>query len=231
MFSFLESKTHAYCFGVNPLGEVFINGEYVLGSVNISRCAVESLSPKDYKEWSAFKQNDRHDELEKKVQKACDYEFERQLHEQLNVFEYGLAKQINELQSVDDGRWRVYGGMSGNSVHDAVACINLVTEFRNFVGEDFDDYWKKLSDIASKLGAEVRTLDEGEEMEHSWKTDENGQKIPGSEKFGKNHGRQYRQVEVIWNVTNKSLLQVKRMIKNLNDKLQEVWEETGVGIC
>jgi hypothetical protein len=238
MFHF--SKRSGYCFGLNALGEVFRNDEYILGSVEVSTCAREVLSDAELQQWSKFNdRSKRWQALNARVQQAVDHEFERQARTELTAPEYDLYAEIVRLQKVDNGRWRVYGGMKGKNQLAAAKnpSINLVTEFKEFTdggdtphGVKCSEWWKRLYALGAKLGAQVSTLDEGKELEHSYRTDDQGKKIPGSDKYGENHGRPYRQVEMIWEIKGRTLEEVQAMIADLDEKLQALWEEAGVGV-
>jgi len=213
MFHFTSEKP---CFGVNPLGEVYINEEYAMGSVNVCDCAKRILSVDEYSQWCGHYQE--HPDLEAKVEAEIAHEFEREARNCMNSAQYALYKQITDLQVVDDGRWRVYGGQVRSDEPE----INLVTEFIGFC--DQEDFWKNLYATAKEIGAEVSTMSEEEHLDHFKPADEEWQ-------YGPNHGRLERQVEVIWNVYGKSVDEVKKMIEELNPKLENIWEKAGVGVC
>jgi hypothetical protein len=100
-----------YLFGINPLGEVFRNNEDVFGSVNIGNlCRELGLKP------------GRNPPPE-----AVAYEFERMAHAALNYKEYAFYKKVSELQTLNNDRFWVHGGIRGKK-----ESVVLVTEFRNF---------------------------------------------------------------------------------------------------
>jgi len=243
MFHFNESP--GYVFGVNPEGEVMRNGDLLVSCVNVCDCAREALSEDDYEAW--VEHGEDRDALEDRVQDAVDHEFARQLRTELTINEFKLQDEIGKLQAVNDGRWRVYGGMKGKDEHDALkhASINLVTEVYQYtddknascreedLGVSCAEFWQRLEALAKELGAEVYPFDDGVESEHSWRTTgaPDYEKIPGSDNYGPNHGRPYKQVEIVWEIKGKSLEEVQAMIAELNPKLEEIWQTSGVNVC
>jgi len=216
MFHFTREKP---CFGINPLGEVFINDEYAMGDVNVCDCARRILSVDEYSTWSNEYQ--QHPDLEAKVEAEIAHEFEREARNCMNSVQYALYKQITDLQVVDDGRWRIYGGQ----VEGQEPEINLVTEVLEFCDDSTNDFWETLYATAKELGAEVSIMSEEKHHDKFKKIDD------ADWSYGPHHGRMERQVEIIWNVYGKSVDEVRAIIADLNPKLDEIWEKAGVSVC
>ena len=153
-FSFVD-ENFTYHFGLNSLGEVFRNEEYLLGSVNVGDAVKEFGTDAEY---SKFRKQRLPRERENAL---CEMAFDADARKHLTPQEYLVYKQIIALQSVDDGRWRVYGGLLGNhNTGEVVERITLVTEFCDFV--DQEDFWKNLDAYAAKHNATIEVMHESE---------------------------------------------------------------------
>lgn len=187
---------------INPLGEVFLDDNCIIGSINIHDLAVK-LGKKDVSK------------------KDINAEFDSQAREYLNDQQYNLYKFVSKLQDLNNSRFRIYCTSSKNFL----PVIKMVTEFMNFV--DQKEYWKELKKAVKKWGANLTELYEDKHMDHSilnYGTPEE------KHVYGENHGRMERQVEVWWDITTLTKKEVKGLMDKMADATQGYWDATGVNI-
>lgn len=149
----------------------------------------------------------------------------------LSLSEFNLVKTIWSFQSIEDGRFRVYGGIKTTGTQE----INLVTEFCNWV--DQKDFWKTLDRLKRETKARLWVMKESERSNHySPPQGIEGEVInPDREPtelgpwvFGPNHGRMEKQVEFSWKVTSMNLDQLRAFKEEMAKATQEIWDTQGV---
>ena len=107
-----------------------------------------------------------------------------------------------------DGRFRTYGELRP----DGSECIVLVTEFREFDSET--EFWKQVEEVQAATKAHLWIMDEGYEIDHSWKSQyAKGNRV--GEKLGPNHGRPYKQVELSWRIESMTVAQVVKLAESM----------------
>jgi hypothetical protein len=126
---------------------------------------------------------------------------------------------------VDFGRFRSYAELR----QDGSECIVVVTEFIGLVEDE--PLWERIQRIRRDTEARLWVMDERNVREHSYRTDEQGEKIPGSDRYGLDHGKLERQVELSWRVEDKTSGEICQLLARLSEQTQEIWDEAGVGVC
>ena len=234
-----ESKTY-YRFVVTALGEPvrctdpeekqdqWLGG----GGINVGSVAIEVLSPMDYDIFAQFdRSNPEWKAINRYVQQCVQHQFCTDAYEDLSLAEFDFYCEIGDLQRVNNSRFRIWGEMHADNLDAAGHFAWLVTEFRWWV--DDKEYWPQLDELAGKCSCEVQVLHEGPHVAQRWPaelvktrvdlTDENAV-------FGKNHGRQERQVEFRCNVYGCDEQSVRRRIAELADWTEEAWRISGVSV-
>jgi hypothetical protein len=240
----------SYNFIINPLGEILRNDEVLVSSVNVSEVAKQALEPAEFTEWMKMPhpptRRSRH--LEAKVQKEISSTFKRQKNATLTQKELELVRKVEQFQVIEDGRFRVYGGIDSRRK----PWIRLVTEFANFTSET--DFWKQVRDLAKQLGAKIEVMHEEKHLDkmgcsvtaksreqilsefraqgrkpvNGGKPDENGVIWSTSP----DHGRPERQIEMYWDVLDvPSLAKLRQLIAKIRIATAVIWKEAGVGVC
>ena len=165
------------------------------------------------------------------------YEWDRRAHQWLRRHELEFYKHVIGLQKriVDDGRVRIWGKMDP----DRTWHVRLVTEFKEL--SDNVDFWRRAELAVSRLQesfsgkVELYTLVEQEQVEHSYTQDGSGKKVPGSDRYGKNHGKMMRQVEIAMDLGRTSLKTAVGRAKTAKEQLttatEDLWREAGVAVC
>jgi hypothetical protein len=153
--------------------------------------------------------------------KAKQEAWERLLREQLTKREY--FKLVSGFQeNVDFGRFRVYGELRNGRPR-----VVVVTEFQQFC--DNDDFWTRLNVAAKRLKARVWVMSEKQHVDHSWRITQSGKKY--AERFGPDHGRKERQVELSWCIETLTTRHLRAFVKKIADATSDIWKEGGVGVC
>ncbi len=126
--------------------------------------------------------------------------------------------------AVLDGRFRTYGELRRNGSE----CIVLVTEFKEFDSET--EFWKQVEIVQQRTNAHLWIMQEDYEIEHSWQSnDANGNRI--GEKFGPNHGRPFKQIELSWRIEAMTPALVVKLSELMAEATAPLWEAAGVGVC
>jgi len=199
-------------FYVTALGEVVQGKKIVGGSVRLNDF-FKLLSKKDAK---LYLGNDP--KLVKRADRWAKGKIKTDLKAVLSGERYQLVEEIYDLQTVNNGRFRVYGGQKANGKE----WIRLVTEFVRW--SDEEGFWNRIRNLAKNVGAHMNTLHEGPHVDR--KSIDNGKTwITGS-----NHGRQERQVEVGIDVKGMNLSEVRQKIKEVAKKTDRVWKQAGVSV-
>lgn len=222
-----------------PVEQLIIVGQLITVDAPRSdeQIAKEIFSQEEFKLWKQHK-IDLQDwkQLHKRIQDAYSADIDAEEKKVLTPAEYDLSRKILAMQEMlyeDDAlsfRWRIYGGMSGASEEDAQnnISINLLFEIEECTddkearsGKLCSEFWKMLDVVAQRLDAELFVLDEYVIDDHRWKGDCQGNRIPGSDQYGKNHGRPCKIVEVIWEVADKTVDEVRQLIIQLQLDLDD----------
>ncbi len=216
---FSDQWEHKCYFWVNALGEFgrrkgppsSASDEYLGGSCNVSE---------------AVRRHGRTRE------EAVAKEFESQMSEQLSPAEYALTKRTLDLQSRNDGRFRIYGGMS-----DEHRYILLVTEFCGFTdGRELDQlFWQELDRVVERTKAWRHDFDRRRHLDQKWDNTPGHEYDPpeGREErkiCGPNDGRPETQLELAWNVHDMPDAEIDRLIETLRAETQPLWQLGGVGV-
>lgn len=136
-----------------------------------------------------------------------------------------FIKKIERCQSLAGfSRFRVYGEIRQDDQH----CMVLVTEFRRW--KDDDEFWNQLGFIRDSTEAHTWIMEDAKETQHyPAYTNEEDQSLPDS--FGPNHDREYLQVELSWRIEAMNYKEIQSLIERLKVATDQVWEESGVGVC
>jgi len=134
-------------------------------------------------------------------------------------------QKMEEIQrAVLNGRFRTYGELRP----DGSECIVLVTEFKEY--DENPNFLEQVANIQQATNAHLWIMEENYEIEHSWRgTDEKGNRI--EERFGPNHGKPYKQIELSWRVEDKTPEQIRLFADQLAKNTESLWKSTGVGVC
>lgn len=204
---------------VNSEGEVFRRDQTVISSVNVTDVGRRHGLTED----QIIKGG-------KKLDAAIAAEFERLRQKELSKRERKFVDHVDAVRDCTDfGRFRAYGQLNRRS-----ELIVVCTEFIGIVEDK--QLWANIEAMIEQTQAHYWVMSEEPNSEHSWRVypdghKKAGQKIPGSDKYGKNHGKMERQVELSWQVQDLSIPEVKRLLRKLRRQTDKVWPEAGVGVC
>ncbi len=121
-------------------------------------------------------------------------------------------------------RFRCYGEIRQSGEH----CMVMVSEFRSW--KDDDEFWKQLQTVIDLTEAHVWVMEDRKENQHYGSyTDEEGYHVRDS--YGPNHDREYLQVELSWRIEKMNYRQIEAFAERLTAATEQVWEESGVGVC
>lgn len=197
---------------VTALGEVVQGKKIVGGSVRLIDF-FELLSRKDMKRYL-----DNDPKLMKRADRWVKGKVEADLKAVLSAKRYHLVQDIYGLQTVNNGRFRVYGGQTA----DGKEWIRLVTEFVRW--SDEEGFWNRIRNLAKNVGARVITLHEEPHNDRkSWD-------LGKTWITGPNHGREEHQVEFAFDVKGMTLPEVRRKIKEVAEKTGRFWKQSGVAV-
>lgn len=123
--------------------------------------------------------------------------------------------------------FRFYAGI----LEDGREWLVLEFEFYYFIDKAGEAYMERINsfiaDLKSSYPIEETTMDEGTHIDHSWRTEgATGEKLVGSDKYGPDHGRPFRQVDISINLIEAKLS--RGDVKMLMEKLREDLRETGL---
>jgi hypothetical protein len=222
-------------FGINSMGEAYRGDECLVSSVIPNEVAAKALTPKEYRSYLRGRDTNTKSPLYRKMRRAIDKEFDRLAREAMTDKEFALYKAVMKLQKLNDARFRVEGGIRANGRQ----AIILSTEFVNFT--DQKQFWKELRQFARETGAKVSTMLEGEHLDkYSPPRGVEGERVLTDEPcrynggtpwaVGPNHGRPERQVTVDWDVTGKSLAELRLLRGKLAKASEKLWRWAGVGV-
>lgn len=133
---------------------------------------------------------------EKVKKKHWDQYFNLVERRALNDEEYKLMQHWKRLSAVTNDLFRVQARIRNDSRGDRHVEISLTTEVKE--RDKFQKYWSKVHDFVLATNAKIEWEHTDKELDHFWKTDEKGKKIPGSDVYGKDHGKLFRQVGIVW---------------------------------
>ena len=141
----------------------------------------------------------RHYKLKEDTQptkKQFDKYFDIEERRELSPEEYRLMRNWRRLSEATTDLFRVQARIrkdyQGNRYHE----IALTTEVKERV--KFGKYWNRVYDFALATNAKIEWEYTDKELQHSWKVDDDGKKIPGSDVYGKDHGKLFRQAGIVW---------------------------------
>lgn len=210
-------------FFVSSVGDIFRSNE-VLECSSLDCAALAKEKGFDWKVVCLFTRKSK-TALAKRWFAAIDAAWDEQYKNCLSRKEYNFLTKIlgfwNALK--DDGRFRVYGEIANGTPR-----IVVVTEFREACDDAMDDFWLRLKNTAKHLKARVWIMEEDIESDYSYRTDKQGVKIPGSEKYGPLHNRPVRQVELSWRIEKLDVGAFKNFVSALRQKTQPLWKRAGV---
>lgn len=225
---------------VNSLGELIRqnveNGKYReadngynSGCMSVSHVAKSVLTTEQHKVWSTF-QGDEADALNRYVSECCNHKFVTDAFEEMPLPVFDFYQRVTNLQTLNEGRFRVYGRKMGESF-DAEEKIILVTEFQHWM--DDEAFWEHVNQVAAENDCEINVMHEDKHLDHSWRTDDDGNKI--DERYGENHGRMERQVEFYIDITEISksrhaIFDLLQQIERMTEITKDLWNEAGVGV-
>lgn len=210
-------------------------------SINIAMMAKKVLTSEDDAVWSQFKsQTPEWKVIDGYLRRCIQHQFQEDAYNEMPLPVYGFYNVVGELQSGNDGQFRVWGEMHGETFKSKQH-IWLVTEFMSFV--DNKGFWKKLRAQAKESGCTLRTMYTSPHLDKRWEVGVNGHKKgnPLTDKtaiIGKNHGRSERQVEfrvdLAEGVEPFDLAGLQEKYKIFRSKMevdtQWAWELAGVGV-
>lgn len=157
--------------------------------------------------------------------KTIEDEWQRLQAEHLTPHENAFVNKVCELSRIVDeshgGRVRIYG-----QIADSKEMIVAVTEFIGFC--DDDEFWTQFNQTVDRLDAFVWVMREEPCNEESSTLDENMNVV--EKKFGPNHGRMERQVEVSFRVDYLTIEHFRGFLEKLCKETQELWNKNGVNV-
>lgn len=158
-------------------------------------------------------------DLAKRWRKANEDAWEDHYQTTFTKREYDFSKKVFEFMRLANfGRFRVYGEMK-----DGKENIVVVTEFQAFV--DQTDFWDRLKERAVQLHARIWIMREEPHMNQFKRRDQM------EWQYGPDHGRLERQVELSWQIQDKSPVAFKRFLGRIRKLTNELFTEQGVGVC
>lgn len=109
--------------------------------------------------------------------------------------------------------------------------ITVTTEFIALAGRP--KFWKKVFDFANETNGKIEWEWISRHLDHSWKTDDEDNKIPGTERFGKNHGKWERQVGLVWTFpVSVKPVEIERFIKQMRFEIDKTpLRKQWVSVC
>lgn len=220
------SDRSTYRFWVNSMGE-YGRGDHPLGgSVNIGEACTKA---------GVTQIHGKNSRLTRKAKAAVDDEFQRQARTRCTREEKQVLEKIWELQKLNGGRFRIYGGIN----HVGPWCI-LVTEFQSFTDNRVESdiaFWKSLDKFVLDTHGEIDVMNEDEHLDKHWSDSKPGHEFEPEEGreerviLGDDHGRPEKQVEVRWDIEGMKLESIKGLIAKLTAESEALWKYAGVGVC
>lgn len=154
------------------------------------------------------------------TRKHWDEYFEKMSDEAHTPEERAVVKAWTRLTGATDGLFRVQGRIRAAPGGERISEITLTTEVKERAIRQ--KYWNRLYDFALYADARIEWEYTAKELEHSWKCDKKGKKIEGSDVYGPDHGKLFRQVGIVWSfplgVTLRTLKVVIREMKREMEK-------------
>lgn len=193
---------------MNSLGEFYRGDDCLCSSINLAELSERLGKPVGYEPTEA--------EIEE--------EFDRRAREVLNAGELQLYRRVAALQRViSNSRFRVYGRRERRR-----NSVILVSEFRDLV--ENRGTWALVKKVAKATEAKVWVMDESKCLDKSAKIDPVTQKR-GPWRYGKNHGKMERQVELSWPIADDMRIhEVVGMMLVMAQETHELWKLCGMGV-
>ncbi|MBW3596915.1 MAG: hypothetical protein KY475_06525 [Planctomycetes bacterium] len=214
-----------------PEAALFVNSEgEVLGEEKLIDCSSRDLRVLEETYGFTCEEVIRYPDLPQDRKRAYEAAlaaaFPAKRDGELDAHENAFVFKMYAIQGlVGFSRFRAYGELR----QDGSECIVVVTEFIGFVEDEA--LWQRIEEVRCRTEAHRWIMDKRKVREHWRRTDEHGEEIPGSDRYGPDHGKTERQVEFSWRVEDQSPDEIRRLLAELAEQTQEIWDEAGVALC
>lgn len=157
-------------------------------------------------------------EKRKLTQRHFDLYFKAEEKAKLSEREYALMQNWHRLSQTTSALFRIQARIREDYRGNQIDEITLTTEVIELAR--VETYWNDVYAFALDTNARIEWESTSKNIEHSWRTNPDGSKIPGSDKYGDRYGKLERQVGIVWTFAPRTTVgDMKRHISRMKREM------------